>query len=132
VVGVVDPRLAVVEELAGRVAMSVGRADPASLGWLAGEPGQRVALVLDRLCRMHMPEAAGRCPDCQPHPSGRACRTWDALAEALAGWESATVAREFRLLLRRYGEQPTRPPAEPGPGPGPVGDVGSAERSVLG
>ena len=99
-----DPRVTAVEEFLAAVARSVGRDDPASVGWLAGEPGRRLALLLDRLTRMHLPDVAGLCPDCRPHPDGRACTTWAVLAETLAGSEPTRVDRDFRLLLRRrYG-----------------------------
>jgi hypothetical protein len=129
--GVIDPRLDLVEELVARLAVSVGRGDPALVAWLAGEPGRRVALALDGLYRMHLPGAP--CPDCRSNPSGRSCLTWSGLAATLAGWESAEVARKFGLLLRRHGERQGQPPAAgAGSGRSVAVDGAQAEEPVLG
>jgi hypothetical protein len=69
VVAVVDPREAV-EEFLAAAARSVGRDDPASVGWLAGEPGRRLALLMDRLTQIHLPDVARLCPNCQRQPDG--------------------------------------------------------------
>jgi hypothetical protein len=67
-----------------------------------GEQGRRVAVVLDRLVRMHLPGVAGRCPDCQVSADGRPCGTWMVLAELLVGWEPRRVDAEFWRLAGRH------------------------------
>jgi hypothetical protein len=102
--------VAAVEAFTARLARSVGTDATEELGWLAGEAGQRLALLLHHLVGMHLPGVVGACQDCRWRPTG-ACMTWAAIADLLAGRETAAVRREFELLRRRYGypAHPQRP-----------------------
>jgi hypothetical protein len=95
-----DSQLPAVDEFLAELVRSLAGEDAVS-----GEPGRRLALMLDRLCRMHRPGAAGRCPDCRVSADGWACGSWAVMAETLAGCEPARVDREFGVLLARFGGQ---------------------------
>jgi hypothetical protein len=88
-----------VDEFLAALVYSVARAESS----VSGEPGRRLALMLDRLCRMHRPSVAGRCPDCRVSADGWVCGSWAVLAETLAGCEPDRVDREFEALLARFG-----------------------------
>jgi hypothetical protein len=93
-----DPRARLVEDFTAELARAV---DPDAVTGVPGEAGLRVALLVDRVVRMHLPGTAGRCPDCRPAPD-RPCGTWAVIAEVLAGWEPAQVIAEYRRLAIRY------------------------------
>jgi hypothetical protein len=110
-----DPRTALVD------AFVVGfRRSLADGGRVEGEPGVRMALLVDQLVQMHRPDMAGRCRDCRTPVNGGPCQTWAALANVLVGWEATRVEQEYRRLAARY---PAGPPVP--------GSAGSARRLRL-
>jgi hypothetical protein len=110
-----DPRTGLVE------AFVVGfRRSLADGGRVEGEPGVRVALLVDQLAQMHRPDVTGRCRDCRAPVNGGSCQTWTALANVLVGWEPSRVEQEYRRLAAR---NPAGPPLP--------GSAGSARRLRL-
>jgi hypothetical protein len=93
-----DPRARLVEDFTAELARAVS---PHAVGGVLGEAGRRAALLVDRVVRMHLPGAAGACPDCRLPPD-RPCGTWAVIADVLAGWAPEQVDAEYNRLAIRY------------------------------
>jgi hypothetical protein len=101
-----------VEEFTAALASSVAAGTDNWCPDQPGSPGQRLALLVDRLARMHLPGTVGRCPDCRLNPDGRPCMTWTVLSETLTSVDDAGLGRAFGRLRSRYARADV--PAEVG------------------
>lgn len=114
-----DPRVPAVEAFAAWLTRTTAPAlpvtgdpaDVAAVQWATGEAGRRLAVLVQLLVGMHLPDVAGCCPDCRDGDGG--CATWAVLADVLVGSESAVIDREYGRLLVAAGI--VRPPQAAAP-----------------
>jgi hypothetical protein len=93
-----DPATPLVEEFVAELVRAVAPDGP---GAGLGQSGRRVALLIDHLIRMHLPGAAGACPDCRANRDGKPCITWQATASILTSWTTDRVETQFGWLRAR-------------------------------
>jgi hypothetical protein len=99
-----DPAASLVEEFVAELVRAVG---PEGTGAGLGQTGRRVALLIDHLVRMHLPGAAGACPDCRANHNGKPCITWQATASILTAWTVERVETQYGWLHARYPTDPS-------------------------
>jgi hypothetical protein len=94
-----DPAAPLVEEFVAALVRAVAPDGP---GAPLGQTGRRVALLIDHLVRMHLPGAAGACPDCRANRYGRPCATWQLFSAVLIDWTTDRVETQYGWLWARF------------------------------